>query len=212
MRYNKKDFDKNGVMIMEKLSQSIVGFICRNMQVDDEMAEVYKYGIEILISSLINFLLIFISSMILGDLIAGIVFMTLFILLRSYTGGYHAETYLRCNIAFICTYLATYGAAQVISDIKHNIVLTAALLVLAYIPIWIFAPVKNRHKYLSEEKRRFSRFISTAVYFLSALIAMMLCLNNIWYGYLVAVTDISISLLVMVEVFMQKKGYHPSGE
>lgn len=197
---------------MEKISQGILSFICRNMQVDDEMAEVYKYGIEILISSLINFLLILMSSLILGDLIAGIVFMTLFILLRSYTGGYHAETYLRCNIAFICTYLATYVAAQAVSNMEHSIILTGALLVLAYIPIWIFAPVKNRHKYLSEEKIHYSRVISAIVYFSSALISMILCLNDMWYGYLLAVTDISISLLVMVEVFMQKRGYHPSGE
>lgn len=199
-------------MTIEKISQSVVAFICRNMQVDDEMAEVYKYGIEIIVSSLINFLLILISSLILGDLLAGIVFMTLFVLLRSYTGGYHAETYLRCNIAFICTYLATYVIAQAISVVEHNIVITVVALVLAYIPIWIFAPVKNRHKYLSEEKICFSRVVSAIVYFLSTLIAMILCINNIWYGYLLAITDISISLLVMVEVFMQKKGYHPSGE
>ena len=199
-------------MTIEKISQSVVAFICRNMQVDDKMAEVYKYGVEITVSSLINFLLILISSMILDDLLAGIVFMTLFILLRSYTGGYHAETYLRCNIAFICTYLATYGIAQAVSGIEHNIVITVVMLVLAYIPIWIFAPVKNRHKYLSEEKIRFSRVVSAVVYFLSTLIAMILCVNNIWYGYLLAITDISISLLVMIEVFMQKKGYHPSGE
>lgn len=197
---------------MEKLSQSVVSFICRNMQVDDEMAEVYKYGVEITVSSLINFLLILISSLILDDLLAGIVFMTLFILLRSYTGGYHAETYLRCTIAFICTYLATYVIAQAISVVEHNIVITGVALVLAYIPIWIFAPVKNRHKYLSEEKIRFSRVVSAVVYFLSTLIAMILCVNNIWYGYLLAVTDTSISLLVMIEVFMQKKGYHPRGE
>ena len=199
-------------MTIEKISQSVVAFICRNMQVDDEMAEVYKYGIEIIVSSLINFLLILISSLILGDLLAGIVFMTLFVLLRSYTGGYHAETYLRCNIAFICTYLATYVIAQAISVVEHNIVITGVALVLAYIPIWIFAPVKNRHKYLSEGKIRFSRVVSAVVYFLSTVIAMILCINNIWYGYLLAITDISISLLVMVEVFMQKKGYHPSGE
>lgn len=199
-------------MTIEKISQSVVAFICRNMQVDDEMTEVYKYGIEIIVSSLINFLLILISSLILGDLLAGIVFMTLFVLLRSYTGGYHAETYLRCNIAFICTYLATYVIAQAISVVEHNIVITGVALVLAYIPIWIFAPVKNRHKYLSKEKIRFSRVVSAIVYFLSTLIAMILCINNIWYGYLLAITDISISLLVMVEVFMQKKGYHPSGE
>lgn len=199
-------------MTIEKISQSVVAFIYRNMQVDDEMAEVYKYGIEIIVSSLINFLLILISSLILGDLLAGIVFMTLFVLLRSYTGGYHAETYLRCNIAFIVTFLAVFFVARIVSNLNCNEVIGLILLGTAYIPIWIFAPVKNRHKYLSKEKIHLSRIISTAIYVISAVIAEFLCLNDIWYGYLLIITDVSIAMLILIEIFMQKKGYHPSGD
>lgn len=93
---------------MEKISQRILAFICRNMEVDEEIAEIYKYGIEISVSSLINLFLIIFGGLLLGDLPAGFVFMTLFIFLRSYTGGYHAETYFRCNIAFVCTFFATF--------------------------------------------------------------------------------------------------------
>ena len=94
---------------MEKISQIIVCFISRNMTIDDEeMLDVYKYGIEITLSSVLNFVLIIISSLILRDLSAGLIFMALFIFLRSYTGGYHAETYLRCNIAFVCTFFLTF--------------------------------------------------------------------------------------------------------
>ena len=197
---------------MEKLSQSIVDFICRNMQVDDDMADVYKYGIEVLISSLVNLLLILISGLLLGDIIAGLVFMIMFILLRSYTGGYHAETYLRCNIAFVCTFVVTFFAARYISTVDNGIVLTVGLLVLSYIPIWLFSPVKNRHKYLSVEKKKRSRIISFVLFFMSVIAAMLLFKNGIWYGYLLAATDVSISMLILIEVFMQKKGYHPSGE
>ena len=63
----------------ERISQSIVDFISRNMIVDDEeMLDVYKYGIEITLSSVLNFVLIIISSLILRDITAGAVFMVLF--------------------------------------------------------------------------------------------------------------------------------------
>lgn len=86
---------------MEKISQYIVDFICRNMTIDDdEMIEVYKYGIEITLSSVINLLMIITGGLVLRDLPAGLIFMFCFIFLRSYTGGYHAEKYWRCNVAF----------------------------------------------------------------------------------------------------------------
>lgn len=197
---------------MEKISQRILTFICRNMEVDEEMAEIYKYGIEVSVSSLINLFLIIFGGLLLGDLPAGLIFMTLFIFLRSYTGGYHAETYLRCNIAFVCTFFATFFVARAMSNLEHSVIVVIVLLMLSYIPIWIFSPVKNRHKYLSEEKKKRSRIISSVVYWGSVTIAMFLCLNNVWYGYVLATTDVSISLLILLEVFMQKKGYHPSGE
>lgn len=197
---------------MEKISQRILAFICRNMEVDEEMAEIYKYGIEISVSSLINLFLIIFGGLLLGDLPAGFVFMTLFIFLRSYTGGYHAETYFRCNIAFVCTFFATIFVARAIRNLEYSVIVVIVLLVLSYIPIWIFSPVKNRHKYLSEEKKNHSRIISSVVYWGSVAIAMILCLNNVWYGYVLVATDVSISLLILLEVFMQEKGYHPSGK
>ena len=64
---------------MEKISQRIVCFISRNMTIDDEeMLDVYKYGIEITLSSVLNFVLIIISSLILRDLSAGLIFMAVF--------------------------------------------------------------------------------------------------------------------------------------
>ena len=150
--------------VMEKISQKILAFICRNMQVDEEMKEIYKYGIEISVSSLINLMLIIFGGLLLGDLPAGLIFMILFIFLRSYTGGYHAETYLRCNIAFVFTFGVTFFVAQVISKLEYGMIISFVLLLLSYIPIWIFAPVKNRHKYLSEEKKKRRRIISAGVY------------------------------------------------
>lgn len=197
---------------MEKLSQSIVNFISRNMTIDDEeMLDVYKYGIEITLSSILNFVLIIVSSLILRDLTAGVVFMALFIFLRSYTGGYHAETYLRCNIVFVCTFIITYFLAEFFEYIDSDISILA-ITVIFYIPIRVFSPVKNRHKILTEVKRKCSRIVSTIVYFLSLLLTVLLCYHDIRYGYLLAATDIAVSVLILVEVYMQKKGYHPSSD
>ena len=198
---------------MEKLSQRIVRFISRNMTIDDEeMLDVYKYGIEITLSSVMNFVMIIISSLILHDLTAGLIFMSLFIFLRSYTGGYHAETYLRCNIAFVCTFFLTFFIGRFLYFFNYGIYVAGIMLVLSYVPIWIFSPVKNRHKFLSAEKITKSRIISSVVYLLSSIFTVILCLSGIWYGYLLVATDSAIAVLILIEIYMQKKGYHQIGE
>lgn len=196
---------------MDKISKNIVKFISKNMPIDDEeMLDVYKYGIEITLSSLINFVMIIVCSLLLGDLTAGLVFMVCFILIRSYTGGYHAETYLRCNIAFVCTFILTYFVSGLFAHIDMNIYASITILLFGIIPIIKFAPVKNKHKPLSKCKRKKSRIISLILYILFFALSIFMHIFNTWYGYMVMTTILSVSVLILVEVFMQKKGYHIS--
>lgn len=196
---------------MEKISKSIVKFISRNILVEnEEMLDVYKYGIEITLSSLINFVMIIVCSLLLGNLAAGLIFMFCFILLRSYTGGYHAEAYWRCNVAFVFTFILTYFVGRLFDYVNLNIYAVVTIQLVGIVPIIKFAPVKNRHKILSESKRKKSRIISLILYGLFSVLSIVLCKFNIGYGYIILATTLSILVLILVEVFMQKKGYHIS--
>lgn len=194
---------------MEKIADIIVKFISKNMPVDDkEMLDVYKYGIEISLASLINFIMIIVCSLLLGDLASGFIFMTCFVLLRSYTGGYHAEEYWRCNIVFIFTFILTYFAGKIFSHIEVNIYAFITIQLIGSVPIIKFAPVRNRHKILSERKAKKSKIISLILYGLFSVLSTALCKFNIAYGYIISATLLSVQILIFVEVFMQKKGYH----
>jgi accessory gene regulator B len=61
----------------------------------------YQYGLEILISGLIGIINILIISILIHRLTQGIVFLIVFIVLREYTGGYHAESYISFNYSGI---------------------------------------------------------------------------------------------------------------
>ncbi len=196
---------------MEKISQSITDFICRNLNIYDEnMAEIYKYGIEITLSSLINLLIIIICSLLMGDPAAGILFMLVFIFLRSYTGGYHAEAYWRCNVTFAVTYILTFAAAKLLEYLNVSSYAEIFIFILAFIPVLKFAPVRNRHKKLTEEKIKQSRKIAFAVYAFFSALSVFLCSIDIRYGYMLLTTVLSVSVLIIVEVFMQHRGYHAS--
>ncbi|MDE6592003.1 MAG: accessory gene regulator B family protein [Oscillospiraceae bacterium] len=198
---------------MEKIAAKIVEFIGQNLEIsDEEMLDVYRYGVEITLSSLINFFMIILCSLLLGDPTAGIVFMVCFIFLRSYTGGYHAEKYWRCNVVFVCTFFVTFMAAELFGYFRMNIFLSAVILAAGLIPVIKFAPVKNRHKILSENKIRKSKIISVILYTVLSVLSLLMVSLDIRYGYLILTVLLDISAMILTEVFMQKKGYHKTEE
>lgn len=196
---------------MGKISGCITDFVCANTGVDDaETKAVYKYGIEITLSSAINFVIIILCGLLLGDLIGGMIFMACFISLRSYTGGYHAEKYWRCSAAFVYDFILTYFAGRSFDYIGMGDGTFAVILSAAAVPVLRYAPVKNSAKVLSENKRRKSRIISMVLYTAFSASAIFLRLLNIRYGYLVLSTILSVSVLILVEVIMRKTGHHRS--
>lgn len=127
------------------LSDSLTSFLCKNIKIENDMVEVYRYGIEITISSALNIILIILTSFILSDVGFGIIFLTEFILLRSFSGGYHADSYFMCNLVFTLTFLFTYGANKLITNFVdlNNIVLILGIInLLSLITVVIFSPVK----------------------------------------------------------------------
>ena len=92
---------------MNYLVSQIVNFITEQDVISDEsdVQDFYRYGIEISISSLLNIVLVVIAGILIHHIIESIVFLTLFILIRSFTGGYHADTYFRCNLLMCTTFI-----------------------------------------------------------------------------------------------------------
>ena len=88
--------------MIEKISKKICCFALNNSMLSDKKyTDIYQYGIEIMISSIIGVMLIILSGVIIKDMKSAIMFLISFMLLRSFCGGYHANNYLKCNIIFI---------------------------------------------------------------------------------------------------------------
>lgn len=65
-----------------------------------EEKEIYIYGVQLIISSIINFLICIITSLLFGELLNGLIFFVAFSSLRKFTGGFHSRCFLICNIVF----------------------------------------------------------------------------------------------------------------
>lgn len=100
--------------MINHISKIITNFFLQQKSISEDEKEIYQYGVEITISSILNILLILLLSILVRSVLSGIVFLVCFIYVRRYTGGYHAETYFRCNSALCITYHIHY------CDIRFN--------------------------------------------------------------------------------------------
>ena len=150
--------------MIKRLADILTKFICSRINAPPEMTDVYRYGFEITISSILNIILVLCCGIIMGDVLASVVYLFVFILIRIFTGGYHATSYLRCNIVMIVSFLLTYTLYRILIGINTDIRILEAILLANGLPIIIFAPVKNPHKELTPKKAKKFRVISIAIY------------------------------------------------
>ncbi|MDO5558383.1 MAG: accessory gene regulator B family protein [Oscillospiraceae bacterium] len=190
------------------LTQHLLSFLKANINTTEDDIEVYKYGIEITISSLLNIIIILILSLIFNNVISGLCFLFCFILLRQFTGGYHAESYFKCNLALAISYLCVLFISNFIAKLPLSFV--EGLLIIGLIVVIIFSPVNNKHKPLTEQKKSVCKRVSIIIYSSLTVVSIVLKSLRIYYGAVIALTLLVVALMIIIEIYMQKEGYHES--
>ncbi len=196
--------------MINQISAYILNYVLKYDNISSEMKEAYQYGIEISISSILNITLVLLCSLILNDIFAGLTYLFVFIFLRSFTGGYHATTYFRCNLTMIITFLITFIVYKIIIYYAVPILACESVALISLIPIIIYSPVPNKHKSITDVQKKRSHklsFVMSSVLLLSGLILYTL---KIPIGAMIIMTVTMISVMILFEIFMQRRGYHES--
>lgn len=74
------------------------------------------YGIEIILISIVGTFNIILIGIITRTFFNALIFLFVFILLRQFTGGFHANTCAKCNIYFAITYLINLLICYILGD------------------------------------------------------------------------------------------------
>jgi len=193
-----------------KTAEKINSFLYKYGEVEQEDFEVYQYGTEIILSSALGMTLIMLISVVMSDVLAGAVFLLCFVPLRQYTGGYHAESYFKCNLIFCLSYFGLLMLANFLAP-HMNPVISGIALVLFGIVVARFSPVSNKHKPLSDEKKKKCGKIAIAIYSASSVISLLLFAVSQHYSVVLTLTLALIGVMIIAEVFLQKHGFHESG-
>lgn len=190
--------------MIEGISRKIVGYLLKRQVIENtvEDKEYYQYGLEITISSMLNIILIMTLGAIYHSFIESIVFLILFIPIRQFTGGFHASSYLKCNLSFcicftllIILYNLTYDKLTTYYGVLISFV--------SVITIILRCPVENENKPISTQKKKVHKITASvlaAAYCIIGL-AMMAYSNQI--GVLVLYTLLLVTVLIIITILKE---------
>lgn len=89
-------------------------------------------------------------------------------------GGYHANTYVKCNVVFITFFVCALVLFQSINFASGAYNILGWINLLSCIVVFFLAPLENKNKKLDLFKKRIYRFISTTIYFIVGVLGITL--------------------------------------
>ena len=113
----------------------IADFFVSKDVITEEEKEVCAYGMELIISGIIG--------LITCNIWYAIVYNIMMIVIRMYTGGYHADTHLGCNICYCGVFLISLIILRIQMLVKGD-VLTWIIAAAGYLIIVLNAPLLNK--------------------------------------------------------------------
>lgn len=145
------------------ISNSIAGLLLKKNIINEERLPVCQYGFEIMVSTVLGFLLVILCGVVLGMLPHAVLFYAMFVAVRMPTGGYHAQTHLKCKMTLVSCSLFVLIISKFF---ELSFAVQAAMLVFYLAAVLIFAPVEHVNVPLTDEDKVKNRIIAIITAFI----------------------------------------------
>lgn len=162
----------------------------------DEMYGIYVYGFELILSFLFSVAVMLFVGIVTNRILHTILFLLVFVTLRSFTGGYHANTYGVCFMVTISVFIITLLLAEYINICwwYYLLLLSAGLPI-----IYIFAPIEHPNKPLETNDKARCKMISTILFLLFIIAGVVFTMVNVTLGSVIFFTLVSDLFLLFVK-------------
>jgi len=134
--------------VIQKISRELSVVWATGGVINQEDVEIYEYGLQLLISSVINILVIAAVSIVFRLPYAWIPFIAAFIPLRTTAGGYHASTHLLCILSFTVSFTVLLALIQTMPFLCSEIYFGACATI-SLIAVLVLSPVQASNKPLT---------------------------------------------------------------
>mgnify|MGYP000755320609 FL=1 len=169
---------------MKKCTGAVISWLIQQQAITEEDREIYTYAVDNMVFLLIPLAMVLVIGGIIHTIRQGIVMIIPFMLLRKFSGGYHAKTFFRCMI-ISCLLLFLCMEITIHISYSWNILVFAGI---AGSSLIIQSPIDSENKRLEEvQKRQYRKIVCGFVMFFLALIFILWKLNAQKYAVSIAV-------------------------
>ena len=139
---------------MEFAAKKIAAYIENNKGCSSEERVIYEYGIQTGLEMVICAFVATVIAVILEMFLQGVVFLVIFILLRSNAGGVHLKKFLSC---FFCSVFVQTGVLLLTKYIQLSIQISWCILLFGIALLFLISPVDHINRILTKEEKKYCR-------------------------------------------------------
>lgn len=196
------------MIMIEALSRKVVNYLIGASVITDtdDDRELYQYGVEITISSMLNIFLIVIIGFVTNSISESLLFLVCFIIMRSYTGGYHANSYFICNLLFCIAFITEL----IIYKFSHNCISVGAAILMCtpcVLILLIICPIESQNKPIIGKRKKL-KAIAVTLSLVFSIIGLILISLDYRYGVLIIYTVVLVTILAIVGYFKERRRNH----
>lgn len=192
--------------MIAELSSQVVAALLNYKIISYEQKDIYQYGFEIMISSLITFFIVFVCGYVFNCIIPALVYFILFVMLRSICGGYHASNYFNCNIVFLFVTIGVIVSYKYI-HIEEFSELHYFICMLSLICTVVYSPIENENKPLTVAQKTKFRVLGTVMVLMISSASTVFKIKLVSsYSILMDMTLLVVSIFMLVAKLKREGG------
>lgn len=153
-------------------ASAITAYFVDKAVIEPEDRDVFQYGVEYALSTVIGLTCVFTLAILLHKVVYAFLFLGILYFLKSFTGGYHASSYLSCKICTVSIFLLgviLFDCTGTLHPLVWFFIMACSFCLIAR-----YAPCEHVNKPLNESQRKHSRKMSILTAFVICLAIVLL--------------------------------------
>jgi accessory gene regulator B len=178
-------------------AEDITFILIKNKIVDIEEREIYLYGLEVFLLNASLMVIITAMSLVFGAVMHLLAFVVVFLPLRIFGGGYHANSSEKCIVLSTTVYALSLVFVSVLPIIYTSII-AVTVYAISIIVIFVLAPQESKNHKLDAQQYRRNRVVVRLLLIVNLVIFVLCYLHQheIIASVIIYIGIVCISLIV----------------
>lgn len=191
--------------MLNNIATKISSIIIQKCRLSSDLIKIYTYGCELLISTGLGMMSVFLISCLLGRSFIWYYILNCFCKFKAVLWWPSASTYLRCFILSNLVFLSVYGLSWGLTYVSW--LLSVLLLLISFIVIFAFTPIRNVNHPLSDERYIRNKRISRVLAFteMIVILAIYTIIRNIYFLSIASTSMFAVSFMMLIPKICQAR-------